>query len=124
MFPEDLTSRLHIAKKDQLFLEVQSLSPILRGLASSGNDEAAINASDAIQVIKRLREEVILRGISDREKEEKIRGDQEIQQKILEPIETSQLDDDLKSTFRTVVLLACLPLLAETIEFLEVIFRP
>jgi hypothetical protein len=46
-----------IPEGDQLFIEVRSLSPTLEGTGSTDNDEAAINASDAMDVIKRLRDE-------------------------------------------------------------------
>ena len=119
VIPEDLTKKLNIPEADQLFIEVRSLSPSLAGSVSTNNDEAAINVSDAIEVIKRLREEASSKNISDREKREKVASDREIQEKLLEPIEQAPIDTDLKSNLLAAIILAYVSLLADTIESFE-----
>lgn len=123
--PEDLTARLKISESDQLFLEVQSLSPRLAGRVSSGNERAAKNTSDALQVLKKLREEVRSKGMADKAKMERIEASSEIQQLLLEPIsKIHNLGEHVKSRLRTIALLACLAIVAELIESIELGFTP
>jgi hypothetical protein len=119
LIPEDLTSKLHITESDQLFLEVRSLSPSLEGTGSTDNDEAAIHASDAMDVIKRLREEFSAKDILDHEKQQKVSEDQEVRRRLLNPLERSQLDAQLKRTLIAATILACVSLLADSIESFE-----
>jgi hypothetical protein len=119
IIPEDLTKKLNITEGDQLFIEVRSLSPTLEGIGSTDNDEAAINASDAMDVIKRLRDEYASKNIPDNEKRQKVLEDQGIHQNLLDPIEKASLDAELKRNLLAAIVLACVSLLADSIESFE-----
>jgi len=119
LIPEDLTKKLNIAERDQLFIEVRSLSSSLEGTGSTDNDEAAIHASDAMDVIKRLRDEFASKNIPDNEKEQKVLEDQEVRQNLIDPIEKAPLDVELKTNLLAAIILAYVSLLADSIESFE-----
>jgi hypothetical protein len=132
LIPEDLSKQLRIPRRDQLFLEVRSLSPQLAGTGSSENNEETIHSSNAIQAIKKLRErlrrereakEAAASGeMTDGAKREEIVRDQEIQETLLNVIEKSELNTDLKSIIRNLAIAACQSLLADIIERFEFTF--
>jgi hypothetical protein len=119
IMPEDLTKKLNISEADQLFLEVRSLSPRLEGTISAGNDDIAIDASEAIEVIKRLRAEAAAKNIPDNEKRERVASEPEIRRKLLEPIEQAPIEVGLKRDLLAAIVLACVSLLADSIESFE-----
>jgi hypothetical protein len=91
----------------------------LEGSVSTKNDEAGINASDAIEVIKRLREEAAAKNMPDGEKRAKVVSDPEIQRKLLGPVEDAPIDAAFRSNLVAAIALACVSLLADSIESFE-----
>ena len=121
VFPEDLTRQLNITREDLLTLDVWNLSPSLNGKVSSENTEAAKNASDAIQILKDLKDR--LSSKTDREKREIIENSNEIRDKLLQPIQVSSIRDDIKPNIERLAILSCLSLSADTIESIEISFH-
>jgi hypothetical protein len=123
--------QLQISSKDQLFLEVRTQDQLLSVTVANSNNDEAIHASDAMEAIKKLRErlrqeresnnETDTIEITDSMKRERLEGDQEIDETLLQYIYRSQLDEELKRIMWNAAILACFSLLADTIERFEFI---
>lgn len=117
LLPEDFTAQVVVKAEDRLLLDVWSLSSSLNGKASTQNDTAANNAAEVIQVLKGLKTST--RGQTDEQKLEALKNAQDIREKLVVPLR-GRAPQDLQAAIEEYALLACLILLADTIESLEV----